>query len=331
MTAYAALCNLFIGYLGFFWPDISTGWTRAVAITAVTLAFAAVNLLGVRESSLVGNVFTVGKLVPLILFVAIGAFFLNPGQFQHRVEVPRFGDFSTAVLLLLFAFSGFETAVIPSGEVREPQRHLPFGLLVGMCVVVLLYVSIQIVCIGTLPELEHSERPIVEASNRFLGTAGATCIMLGAFVSVAGTMNAIVLAAPRLLFAMAEHGQLPRGLAAVHPRFRTPHVAIVLTTLVMLVLTLQGTFVSSLTISTVSRLIAYTATCLALPVLRRRADRAPFHLPGGNMVAAAATVLSLWLLLHSPTNDLVAVAVVALLGLPFRKAGAEKGSGPNGT
>ena len=130
------------------------------------------------------------------------------------------------MLLLVFAFSGFEMAVIPAGEIRDPQRHIAFALLTATGVVALLYVMVQVVCIGTLPGLANSERPLVDASSRFLGAAGASIVSVGALISVTGTLNSNMLAGPRLLFAMAEQGQLPQPLAATHRRFRTPHIAI---------------------------------------------------------------------------------------------------------
>ncbi|HEX4946541.1 MAG TPA: amino acid permease [Blastocatellia bacterium] len=314
VTAFAALCNLFLGYLSYFWPAANSGWTRAVVILAIVITLTTVNILGVREAALVSNLFTIGKLAPLLLFVITGLFFLSPQQFAASVA-PSYGDFSTAVLLLVFAFSGFEMAVIPSGEIRDPKQNVAFGLLTGTVVVVVMYILIQVVCIGTLPGLANSERPLVDASSRFLGTAGASLITVGALISVGGTLNTVMLAAPRLLFAMAEQNQLPRALAATHPRFRTPYLAILLSAVIMLVLTLQGTFISALTISTVIRLLAYVATCLALPMLRRQAGAAPFRAPAGTAVAVAATLLSVWLLSNTAWSDARAVVLSAALGL----------------
>ena len=316
LTAFAALCNLLLGYLSFFWPAVAAGWTRAAVISAVVIALTILNIIGVREAALVSNLFTLGKLAPLLLFVIAGLFFLSPQQFAAPAA-PSYSDFSTAVLLLVFAFTGFEMAVIPSGEIRDPQRHIAFALLTAIGVVVLLYLLIQVVCIGTSPGLASSERPLIEASSRFLGMAGASIITVGALISVGGTLNTIMLAGPRLLFAMAEQGQLPRVLAATHPRFRTPYIAILLSAVIMLVLTLQGTFISALTISTVIRLLIYMATCIALPVLRRKSNVASprFNVPAGVVVAVTATVLSVWLLSNSTWRDARAVGLVAALGL----------------
>src|SRR5262249_15597427 len=146
------LCNLLLGYLSFFWPAAGSGWTRALIVTAVIMALTIVNVIGVRETAVVSNLFTIGKLTPLILFVIAGLFFLNPQAFTAPVGL-NYSDFSRAVLLLVFALSGFEMAATPAAEIRDPQRDLPFALLTAIGVVALLYILIQVVCIGTLPGL----------------------------------------------------------------------------------------------------------------------------------------------------------------------------------
>ncbi|HZS05640.1 MAG TPA: APC family permease [Blastocatellia bacterium] len=316
LTAFAALCNLVVGSLSYLWPAAGVGLWRVVTITAVVVSLTVVNVIGVRESALASDIFTVGKLALLVSFVAVGLFFVSPGQFSFSPR-PDYGSFSTAVLLLVFAFSGFEMTVIPSGEIRDPQRHIPFALLTATGVVVLLYLLIQFVCIGTLPELARSERPLIDASSHFVGAAGATIMSVGAMFSVTGTLNTVMLTAPRLMFAMAEQGQLPRILAATHWRFHTPWVAILVSAAIMLAFTLFGTFISALTISTVIRLLVYIATCLSVPVLRRRGDvpRPAFRVPAGTAVSLAATVLSVWLLSNSTWNDAWLVGTAAALGL----------------
>ena len=228
VTAFAALCNLLLEYLAYFWPAATTPAWRVALVTGIVALIAAVNLRGVRPAAIVGNVFTVGKLVPLVLFVAVGLCFVEPANYVPQAT-PDVADFSAGMLLLVFAFTGFETATVPAGEVREPRRTLPFAILAAMAVIVPLYLLVQAVCIGTLPELASSMRPLADAAERFAGRVGAAVIVVGALVSIAGTLNGLVLAAPRLLFAMAEQGQLPRALAAVHPRWRTPQFAIVAT------------------------------------------------------------------------------------------------------
>lgn len=318
VTAFAALCNLMLDYLAHFWPWVATATGRVVVAGLATAAIALVNIRGVRAAAIIANVFTIGKLVPLVLFVAVGLFFVEPSNFAPQ-SPPTPNGFSAAMLLLVFAFTGFETATVPAGEVRDPRRTLPFAILGAMAVIVPLYVLIQVVSIGTLPELGASSTPLADAAGRFAGSLGAAVIVAGAVVSITGTLNGIVLAAPRLLYGMAEQGQLPTVFARTHPRFRTPWFAIVLTAACMLGLTLSGSFLAAVAMSTITRLLAYAATCVAVPVLRRRernGEVAPalFRLRGGTGIMATALVVIAWLIAHASPLELRNVAIAMLCG-----------------
>ncbi|WP_207914982.1 APC family permease [Luteimonas arsenica] len=316
VTAFAALCNLLLDYLAWFWPAATSPAWRTLLVTAVVSLIVAINLRGVRLAAIVANVFTIGKLVPLLLFVGVGLWFVEPALLVPG-EPPGVADFSAGMLLLVFAFTGFETATVPAGEVREPRRTLPFAILAALAVIVPLYVLVQVVSIGTLPGLAASTRPLADAAERFAGTTGAAVVVIGALVSIAGTLNGLLLAAPRLLFAMAGHGQLPVVFARTHPRHHTPHVAILVTGLAMLALTLSGSFLSAVAISTLTRLLAYAATCAAVPVLRRRVDVAPalFTAPGGLATVGVALAVIAWLLAQGSARELRDVAIAMALGL----------------
>lgn len=315
LTAFAANCNLMINYLSFFWAPANTGMIRAAIIVAVVIALTALNVLGVRQATIANNIFTVGKLLPMLIFIAGGLFFLNPHAFALGAR-PSTGAFSQSVLLLLYAFTGFEMAVIPAGEIKNPQRDLPRALLIAMAVIASTYILIQVVCVGTLPELAKSTKPLADAGQRFMGTAGAAIISAGAIISVAGNLNITVLSASRVPFAIAERKQLPTFLARIHPRFSTPHVSIIITVVLMLALTLKSSFVAALTISTIARLVAYAVTCAALPMLRKRegAPAAHFKLRGGPVIAAAALILSAWLLLNSARLEAIQAVIAAAIG-----------------
>ncbi len=243
-----------------------------------------------------------------------GSSYIEPANFE-AAALPDAGSFSTAVMLLVYAFTGFENASVPTGEVRDPRRNMPVAILIAVGIVAAFYISIQAVCVGTLPGLATSERPIADASRVFLGAAGAALIVAGAVVSIIGNLNAGVLTTSRLPFAMSERGELPTALSATHRRFRTPHVSILVTGALLLALTLSSSVIYALTLSTIARLLAYAATCLALPVLRRREDAPPalFRVPGGVGVAIAALLLCVWLLSQSTGREArdAAIAVAA--------------------
>src|SRR5438552_5853896 len=316
LTAFAANCNLMVSYLAFFWAPANSTIPRALVITGVVLSLTALNVFGVRQAAIASNLFTVGKLIPMLIFVGAGLFFLNPHAFALGAR-PSTGAFSQSVLLLVYAFTGFEMAAIPAGEIRDPQRHLPRALLIATAVVAFTYILIQVVCIGTLPELASSGKPLADAGQKFMGTAGGAIISAGAIISIAGNLNIVLLSGSRVPFAIAEQKQLPAFLAKVHRRFFTPHVAILVTAAMMLVLTLKSSFVVALTISAIARLVTYAVTCAALPVLRRRSDvPAPmFKVRGGPIIAIAALLLAIWLLANSTLREAIQAVGAAAVGL----------------
>jgi amino acid transporter len=317
LTAFAANCNLLVNYLAYFWSGAMSGFWRPTIIIAVVVSLAATNILGVRQAAIVSNLFTVGKLIPMIIFIAAGLFFLNPHAFALG-PAPSTATFSQAVLLLIYAFTGFEMASIPAGEIRNPQTDLPHALLIAIGVVAVLYIFIQVVCVGTLPgpELAQSQKPLADAGTSFLGTAGGAIISAGALISISGNLNVLVLSGSRVPFAMAEQQQLPSLMGSVHRRFFTPHVAIICSAAFMLLLTLKQSFVQALTISAIARLLTYAATCLALPVLRRSGAPAPlFRLPGGLIISVMTLILALWLLANSTWKEAVTTAIVAAAGM----------------
>jgi len=316
VTSFAANCSLLPDYLGFFFPSAAAGVPRMMIVSTVVIALAAVNVRGVRTTADASNLFAAGKLLPLAVFVAAGFFYLDPARFSLAAP-PPYQAFSQSVMLLVYAFTGFEMAVIPAGEIRDPGRDVPRALLIGMTAVVVFYVAIQAVCIGTLPGLAQSQRPLADAAARFLGPGGAVMITAGILVSLAGNLNVLILAASRTLFAMSEKGALPAGLSAVHPQFRSPAAAVLVTTAVMMTLALSRTFLYLVTVSTVARLVTYFATCGALPLLRRRNQDAGsvFRLRGGTLIAFAAMALCLWLLTTASLREARDAAIAAAVGM----------------
>src|SRR6266516_1933640 len=307
LTAFAANCNLLVNYVGYFWPSATSMLWRAAIIVITVVVLTTINVIGVRQAAVVGNCFTIGKLIPMLIFIAAGLFFLNPHAYALGAR-PTTGAFSQSVLLLIYAFTGFEMAAIPAGEIRNPQKHLPRALMIAIAVVAFIYILIQIVCVGTLPELAQSQKPLADAGTRFLGTAGGAIISAGAIISITGNLNILILSGSRIPFAMAEQRKF---------HFFTPYVAILITATLMLVLTLKSSFVAALTISAIARLVTYGATCIALLVFRRRKDAPPaiFHLRAGTLTATASLALAAWLLLNSTLKEAKVAAIAAAMGL----------------
>lgn len=325
VAGFATLTQVFVAYLGYFWPPAESGLPRIVIITALVVVLTIINITGVKQSARVGDIFTVSKLIPLVLFVAVGLFFISPARFALAAR-PGLGSFSAAVFILIYVFSGFEAVLVNSGEIRQPQRVIPFALIVALSASVVLFLLIQVVCIGTLPNLAGSERPLAEASHSFLGTAGPPIISAGALIGIFGTLNVIMLACTRLPFAMARQGQLPVQLARVHRRFRTPHVSILVSATAVLLLALSGTFIYAVKVTVITRVIVYASTCMVLPLLRRRSKMATsvrtvgetsrsFELPGGILISVVCVILCLCLLANSGWREARDVAIAIVIGL----------------
>jgi len=297
VATFAANCNAMLIYLGYFVGGANEGAMRIVLISTVVIGITFVNLLGIRESAFATNVFTVGKIVPLLIFAFVGIFFIQPANFDFTAA-PAFDNFAAAVLILIYAYVGFEAAAIPAGETKDPEKSVPFALLTALAFCAVLFIIVQVVAIGTLPGLAESKTPLADAAGQFLGSFGGGFIAVGALISVLGNLNGGFLSSSRIPFAMAEQNELPRALGKTHKRYKTPFVAIILTGAVVLTLTIFTTFLTAVTIATITRLLVYATTCLALPVFRQRNDipQPKFKVPLGILSSVLSLGLIGWLL-----------------------------------
>jgi amino acid transporter len=315
LTAMAAISNTFSAYLGYFWPGMAQGAGRLLAITFLITVLAAVNCLGVRLGVWVINILTIGKLLPLLLFSSVGLFFLDPQSFSFTM-LPEVSSLQQASLLLLFAFGGFEMASVPSEEAIRPRRDLPLALIGSVSLVVVLYLLIQLVAMGTLPTLATSSTPLASAALGFLGPAGGLLLTIGAVLSTTGTSSATILTGPRMLYALAQGGQLPPVLARIHPRYRTPAMSILLFAAAAWALAISGTFAQLAAVSALARLLFYLTTCLAIPMLRRKTPVAEqqFKLAGGALIPLLAAVVCVWLLVGSSLGQAMMIGAALLSG-----------------
>lgn len=315
LAATSAIANAFTAYLGYFWPALGSGTGRAIALTCLIWGLAWLNLVGVRYGSWTVNVLTIVKVVPLLLFVFAGLFFVDSTRYQI-LALPDAGPLRQASLALIFAFGGFENASVPTEEVKNPTRNLPIALIASIAVTTVLYILIQIVALGTLPGLADDATPLASAARMFLGPAGAAILTAGAVLSTTGSNSAVILVGPRILYALAKEGQLPRALARVHPRYRTPHVSVIVFALAAWLIALYGNFAQLVMVSAIARLLFSTTTCLAVPVLRRKMPnpRRKFRVPGSVFVPGLAAMISIWLLTGINRAQAIAGAVALLAG-----------------
>jgi len=318
--ALSAVSSFFADSLLALMPAIGqTGKRVALVVTLAVLAGA--NALGVRGVTRMNTVATVAKLLPLLLLIVVGAFAMR-GENLRITTAPAAPDVARASLLLLFAFLGVESALVPSGEVKDPARTVPKAIFLAMGAVALLYVSVQVVAQGLLGEaLPGDPTPLASAAAVAMGPAGRTLILVGSVVSMFGYVSGMTLAVPRMLFAFGRDGFLPAALASVHPRWRTPHVAIAVQTAIVAVLGLFGFFEGLAVAANATMLIVYAACCLAAMELRRRGVRAegiPFRVAGTRVAPWLALGVIAWLLWSlKPTEWLAAAVIVVVAALVF--------------
>lgn len=318
LTACAANANLFVIYLGEFWPRAPQPLPRLIILTVLIGMLAAINFRGVRAGINASSAFTVAKLASLGVVCVAGAFYLVGMRRIVPAETasPPTNAWLQAIVLLIFAYGGFEAALISTGEARDPRRDVPFGLFLALLTCTVIYGLIQWVVVGVLPDPGHSERPLADVARIVVGQGGAALIAVGALFSVYGYLSGNILATPRVTFALAERGDFPPVFALVHKRFHTPYFSIFVFALLVWVLALVGSFTWNVTLSAGSRLFYYGVVCAALPVLRRKQGPALFRVPGGTWIALLGVMICVGLLTridYSKSLILLAAVAVALL------------------
>ncbi len=317
VTVAAALSNGLALAVSLFWPWAASGMGHAAIVVGSLGLLTWINLVGVRTAARAGVALTIAKLLPLLFFVVVGLAYMDWSAVRldglPLDEPARLGE---AALLLLFAYAGFENTPAAAGEYRDPRRDVPFALVAMIALVTALYVLVQLVAQGTLPTLSQSETPLAEAAAGFAGNGAALLLTVGAAISILGTNFNTMLFGPRYMYALAMDGYLPRGLARLHPRWRTPVVAIVLQAALAVLLALTGSFVQLALLSVIARLFAYVATaCAAIALQRRHPDRpGALRLPGGPLIPVAAIVLSLALLASASVGNLLMGGAALALG-----------------
>lgn len=314
-VATAAIANTFVAYLGNIEPALASGAGRIAAITLAIGGLAAINVYGVRAASSTINLLTIAKLVPLLVLVGVGLWFIEPDRVA-LLGLPR-GSLRQAALPLVFAYGGFENANVPTEEAIDPRRHLPRALLSTIAAVAVLYILIQVVVQSVLPGLATSKTPLASAARAMMGAPGGWLLTAAAIISTLGSISAVILVGPRILYAFARHGQLPAGLAAIHPRYHSPHRAVIAFAVLTWVAAVSGGFDQLVALSAVSRLLFSAIVCLAVPILRRRQLATPpaFLLPGGPVIPLLAVALSVWLLSDLSASQALAGGVGIAAGL----------------
>ena len=286
-AAPAANANLFVIYLAEFWPAAKEPWARAVILTLLVGVLALLNALGARQGTIVSNVFTVAKLLPLFMVATAGAAvtIIHHTPWGPSPSPPT-AVWMKAMVLLIFYYGGFESAVAPMSEAKNPRRDAAFALFVALITCTVIYAVVQWVVVGVLGPGATTDRPLAEVARVTMGSRGAELVAIGALVSVYGYLSAKLLAMPRVTFALAKNGDLPRIFAFVNSNFQTPLFSILFFAIAVWGFAMVGNFAWNVTLSVVARLFYYAVVCASLIVLRRKQPQAArFRLPAGPLFA----------------------------------------------
>jgi amino acid transporter len=318
VLASAAVATVFVDTLGQISPVLAHPAVRSGTLIVMFAGLAAINIRGVRIGSSVVQTVTAAKLTPLLILVGVGLFAIN-AQNLAWPGMPTAGETARTSVILIFAFLGIESALTPSGEVRDPARTVPRAIFAALALVTLLYMGIQVVAQGVLGAAlpTNTSAPLAETARRVLGTGGQMLVIVGTAVSTFGYVAGDMLAAPRGIYALGRDGLLPAKIGAIHPRYRTPHVAIVIHAVLCLGFALSGTFEKLAVLAVIATLIVYLICCLATIQLQRRDIRdegaIPFKVPGGPIIPLIASGIVVWLMSASTRQEVLAMGVMLVI------------------
>ena len=319
--AAASVASALAGSIAAVWPAAATTAARFGLLTALVGGLAIVNLRGVTPGARLVEAVTLAKLLPLVVLIVAGVWFMR-GERLVFTTLPAASTLGRTAIVLIFAFVGVEIALVPGGEVSDPARTVPRALFMALAATTAIYLAIQTVALGLLgPSMaDYPAAPLAEAMARVLGRGGRLFVLAGATISMFGYLAGDMLGSPRALFALARDRLLPARLARVHPRYHTPHVAIVTYAIIVGAGSVSSSFTELAIVTNVSTLSMYLLCVLASYELQRRDVRGggtPFAMPGGPLVPALATTAILWLLSHATGREVALEAVVLGMASAF--------------
>ena len=316
IATVAALAKLFVDYLATFLPSNLTSWNRAMVMAVLIAIPAAANYRGVRSGAKSSSVMTLAKLLPLalLILVGVGRFAQHP-QIIHPSEIASHGlaNWVRAMALLLFAFGGWEDSLLPTGEIREPRRTIPFGLGMGLLGCAAIYMLLQFIVVATIGT-KNTDAPLTATASVLLGGGGAAFVEIAALVSIYGWISASMLYAPRLAYSLSAQGYFPSVFAKLHPRFHTPTAAIVFYAVTGWALASSGTFLWLVALTSGTMMILYAGVCASLIRLRMLHPKADaFRIPFGPVLGVVGVAIALALMTALKSRELLLMCITALV------------------
>lgn len=325
----AALINAIADMLSIYFPIFNTPWWRGAFFFILIVFFAIIHIRGVKQGMITVKIITMIKIVPLILLIIVGLFHLNIQNLNWQ-GFPTLGSLGEASLILFFAFIGGENVLNISGEMKNPQKTGPLGLMIGVVIIIIFYSLIQIIAQSTLgAELDDQKAPLAAVATLLLGDWGTMLLIMCGMIAIFGSLNSLVMVFPRVMFAGAQDGLLPKFLSKVHPKYATPHWSIITLLVIGFILAVSGGFKQLLVLATLSMLLLYVGVVLAAIKFRWKSDskyKAGFLLPGGYSIPVITLIILFWLIMQSKSNEIIgiglfilALAIIYGIGLYFKR------------
>jgi amino acid transporter len=327
VLADAALLNIVTDSLAVIFPLFSDPWIRGIFFFIMLGFMVLVNIRGAKQGVAVVKLVSIIKLLPLfgIIIFGFGHIKLNNLHWEH---LPSINSFGSSVLILFFAFAGFESALGTSGEIKNPKRTVPLGIMLGGLLVLVVYILLQTVTQGVLGTqlAAVKDAPLAAVAEKIIGPVGATLLLLTAAISCFGTVSADVLNAPRVLFAGAQDGIFPKFLGIVHPKYTTPHWAIICFGALTFILAISGGFKQLAILASAAILLVYLAVILATIKLRKQpqgSTEKTFKAPGGLIFPVIGIAAIVWLLTSLSKLEILStiifIAVICIIHFVMKK------------
>jgi len=290
VASIAANLNLLFTYAEYFWDGMADETIKAILFCCIIASLAIINIMGIKRAVQAINIITFLKAIPILGLILIGLPHVSPAGFLPG-DLPVIDDMGALILLILYAFVGFEGALVTAGETKNPKKTLPVALFSTVIIISIIYFIIQLIYVNVVTD-GNSDAPLIALGQLLLGGIGAIIITLTAIFSIMGNATSIMIAVPRMTFAMAEDGSLPKWFCQVHDKFKTPVNSILFLSVLAVILGLTGTFVYLATASALSRMVAYGVCIASLPAIKRKADKKTLEnatkLPGGYTIPVIA-------------------------------------------
>ena len=316
LISFSANTVLLTDSIAYFIAGAGTGSGRIISLAVICVGLSVINVLGSIESIRSMTLFTVIKFAVLIL-LPLGGFILLGSEVIPSFEspIPASDNLGAAALLLIYAFVGFEGAVVPAGEAKRPERDMPLGLLLGLAVVAVLYMVIQLVSQAAVPDLANSKTPLLDVSDSLFGPVGAIVLMVGVAASVLANLVSSMFSATRVTYALSLEKSLPRWFGEVHSRYLTPANSVVFFGIAAFLLAAFGSFKVLAAMTVLSRLFLYGMSCAAIPKLRPQfRGEGRFILKGGYLIPVLGIGACLWLMLQVSSQSIWMTAIFVGIG-----------------